>query len=71
MTGTTAIASLALKFKSLGIDTDELDVLVRFLKHQATERDTCRFATRKRIGHLERVFTWEQHLPQDTAKFFL
>lgn len=34
LTGTTAIASLALKFRSLGIDTDELDVLVRFLKHQ-------------------------------------
>ena len=32
--GTTAIASLALKFKSVGIDTDELDVLVQFLKHQ-------------------------------------
>lgn len=34
LTGTTAIASLALKFKSVGIDTDELDVLVQFLKHQ-------------------------------------
>jgi len=34
LTGTTAIASLALKFKSVGIDTDELEALVPFLKRQ-------------------------------------
>jgi len=34
LTGTTASASLALKFKSVGIDTDELDVLVQLLEHQ-------------------------------------
>jgi CRP-like cAMP-binding protein len=34
VTETTPIAFLALKFETLGIDTDELDVLVRFLKPQ-------------------------------------
>lgn len=34
MTGTIGIASLALKFKSLGMDSDELEVLVQVLKHQ-------------------------------------
>ncbi|HEY2876531.1 MAG TPA: Crp/Fnr family transcriptional regulator [Reyranella sp.] len=34
MTGTIGIASLASKFKNLGVDSDELDVLVQFLKHQ-------------------------------------
>jgi len=34
VTRTTAIRALALKFKSVGIETDEVDVLVQFLKHQ-------------------------------------
>jgi|tagenome__1003787_1003787.scaffolds.fasta_scaffold20708231_2 CRP-like cAMP-binding protein len=34
LTGTIAIESLASKFKSVGIDSGELDVLVQFLKHQ-------------------------------------
>jgi CRP-like cAMP-binding protein len=34
LTGTIGLESLASKFKSLGMDSDELDVLVQFLKHQ-------------------------------------
>jgi CRP-like cAMP-binding protein len=34
LTRTIAISPLASKFKSLGMDNDELDVLVQFLKHQ-------------------------------------
>jgi CRP-like cAMP-binding protein len=34
LTETVGIESLVSKFKSLGVDSDELDVLVQFLKHQ-------------------------------------
>src|SRR4030095_531669 len=47
------------------------DEKVRFLQHELTENQPGSLAAGKRFGTLERVLTAEQHLAQQTAKFFL